>query len=37
MIEPGPIDRDSLAIDTASLTKAVSQRRSMAQPTMRRL
>jgi hypothetical protein len=37
MIEPGPIGRDSLAMSTASFTKAVSQRRSMAQPTTRRL
>ena len=37
MIEPGPVVRDSLAMTTASLTSAVSQRRSMAQPTTRRL
>ena len=37
MIEPVPIGRDSLAMTTASLTRAVSQRRSMAQPTTRRL
>jgi hypothetical protein len=37
MIDPGVVGRDSLAIITASLTSAVSQRRSMAQPTILRL
>jgi hypothetical protein len=37
MIEPGAVARASLAITTASLTRAVSQGRSMAQPTTLRL
>jgi len=37
MIELAPVVRDSLAMTTASLTSEVWHRRSIAQPTTRRL